>query len=121
MFKKILMVVLMLGVYSLVVAENEQGTGQPTINMALNGSNEAVIVINAESLQLFGASALTEGYGKVTLSALDQASGALQTQWGRAEILLGCYQADVVLYQQTSSGWEELIATVVAIDHCQTQ
>ncbi|GAB4181565.1 MAG: hypothetical protein Tsb002_01630 [Wenzhouxiangellaceae bacterium] len=121
MFRYLIALMIALSVVHSVTAENQEGTGQPTINMALSGGDEAVIVINAESQQLFGASTLTEGYGEVTLSALDQASGALQTQWGRAEILLGCYQADVVLYQQTSSGWEEIAATVVAIDHCQSQ
>ncbi|GAB4187982.1 MAG: hypothetical protein Tsb002_13810 [Wenzhouxiangellaceae bacterium] len=99
-------------------ASNEQGTGEPIINMVVTSSSTIVVSIESGDFQLIGSEALVSGYSDLALTARDQASGALLPEWGRVEVLLGCYQADVLLYQQTDGGSQEVLATTVATDYC---
>ena len=115
-------VVFVVGAASLAAhASHENGTGEPdtTINLAQSQDQRTVIQLDYQGVTLLGSTQLEQGYGEATLDAVD-ATG-LRTDWGRAEIVAGCDQADVIVYQLQDGLEVEVLATQVALDGCAAQ
>jgi len=102
-------------------AENEEGSGNPTVQLVVTGSQRVVVQIQETDALLMGGADLPNGYGELVLDQYDSASGALIPDQGHAEVLLGCYQADVLLYRQEEGVWIESVAVTVDTQLCVTE
>lgn len=115
----------------IVPADSSHGTGRPQASSQTNLSDEPSIVPadngegtgqrillsfkHAQQL-IAGSGTLNQGYSQLNLDAFGAQS--TQSNWGHAEVLLGCHQADVLVYQNVDGLVLEVFATQIAIDHC---
>lgn len=99
-------------------AENEQGTGNPTVQVLTAPDQRVMVQAQEGGYALIGSDWLSQGYGDLVVDAIDAATGELVPGWGRAEVLLGCGVANVLLYRQEQGQWVEVAAVQAPIAVC---
>ena len=97
------------------MASGEEGTG---LNITLTIDENHRIIVQAESNNAFiiGQGTPETDYSELALDAIQQ--NQLTPHWGKAEVLLDCGFADVVVYQKVDEVWVETEVTRVMVDYC---
>lgn len=116
MNRKLLLVALLGS--SLCYAASEEGTGAPSIEMAVTQDNWVVMSLDESSIYAVGAHGLNKGYAQLALDSVQYGTGTIQAGWGRAEVFVGCGQADVIVYRQINGEWVEYAVDRVAVNNC---
>lgn len=97
-------------------AETVGGSGAPIIELKVTDENRAIVTLNEGTTLAIGSAALEQGYAELPLDAFN--SEITQSDWGKAEVLLGCGVADVLIYQQVDGQWQEHSVQQVSLDIC---
>ena len=106
--------------------ENQQGTGVNgtqagndinTINVTVTTDQRLILQAQGDNTRIIGSTEAQQNYGELILDQFSD-GGQLTPDWGKAEVLLSCYVADVLLYQQQSDTWVQVAALQVATDYC---
>lgn len=99
-------------------ADNSEGTGrqQPTIQLNISADQRAILSLSDEQQLVVGSGTLHQGYSELSLDAFGTQD--TQSDWGHAEVLLGCHQADVLVYQNIDGQAVEVFASQIATDSC---
>lgn len=113
--KIILLAILCIGV---VFAENQDGTGNPRVAVAVDTGEQVVIQVQMSGYTLVSRVNIVAGYGNAPLDATGNGAYSLQPNWGRVEVLESCGWLDVVVYQNTSAGEQEVLVTSEYTGHC---
>lgn len=97
---------------AIAFASNEQGTGTPESDGGhhLIGDGMVTIALTLDGQHLLGAVDPDEILSVIEIKQVDHDSGLL-TDWGVAEVQLGCHEADLLLYQLNDGG-SETVSTV---------
>jgi len=103
---------------SVVHSESSSGTGSPTVQLVVTENQRVLMQISEGEATIVGSATLQQGYGELILDAFESQQDQLQAGWGRAEILFGCYQADVAVYQNIQGEWQEHAVGTIAVDTC---
>lgn len=98
------------------IASSSTGTGNPKIQLSVSDDQRVVLALNEQQQWLIGSADMQQGYAELPLDAFS--SDATQSNWGEAHILLGCGQADILVYQNQNGNRVEVAATQLAIDEC---
>lgn len=102
-------------------AENQEGTGLLSVRLAVDSDQRAVAYATlGRGLAVFGSTQLTDGYGEIALDAVVLHTGKILPRWGRAELVVDCNFADVVLFANRGGGEIELLSTRIPVDGCTT-
>lgn len=99
-------------------AEVVTGTGLLRVQVTYASDQQVVVRMIDGRLTAIGRIKLDHGYGTGKMDAFVQPHGRVQAEWGRAEILTGCNQADVAIYQYAGGGEQLVVATTVQTDRC---
>ena len=97
-------------------AVHMEGTGQP--QLAITSDQRLVVQWQENTDQLVGSQPLTDTYINLPLDAIAASTGLLIPDAGRAEVLLHCGSADVLVYRREGDTWVEVAAATVATDIC---
>ena len=102
----------------IAMASNEQGTGVPETggNQRIIGSNQVILEMPMGQQNLLGVVDAANEYSVINLIRFDASSGS-HVQWGSAEVVLGCFEADVLLYPAANQDLEPT-AVRVSTDYC---
>ena len=98
-------------------AESNTGTGTPTIRVAVTEDQRVLVQVSEPQSSVVGSAELQQGYSDLTLDAYNH-QGPAQANWGRAEVLMGCGTADVLVYQAVDGQEVEVYAQQVDINAC---
>ena len=92
----------------LAMASNEQGTGVPESggNQRIIGGNQVILEMPFGQQKLLGVADTANEYSVINLIRFDVSSGS-HVQWGSAEVVLGCFEADVLLYPAANQNLEQ--------------
>lgn len=98
-------------------AESNTGTGVPAIRVAVTEDQRVLVQVSEPQSSVVGSAELQQGYSDLTLDAYNH-QGPAQANWGRAEVLMGCGTADVLVYQAVDGQEVEVYAQQVDINAC---
>lgn len=98
-------------------AESNTGTGVPAIRVAVTENQRVLVQVSEPQSSVVGSAELQQGYSDLTLDAYNH-QGPAQANWGRAEVLMGCGTADVLVYQAVDGQEVEVYAQQVDINAC---
>lgn len=104
---------------SAVFAENEQGTGDTcicAIGLGADSNGALVLQYNDGQTQAIGRTEQTDPYREIILDAVSP--NEIIVGWGKAEVLIGCDMADVIVSRKEKDEWYEVLATQVTTDYC---
>ena len=96
--------------------ENQEGTGL-AFHISVDNNQRIIFNANADTLQALGSGFTQQHYAEIIVDAISNQQ--ITPSWGKAEVLLGCGIADVILYQAVGAEWVEVAVTQVVIDYCQ--
>lgn len=99
------------------LASNEQGTGRSNLRIVIEDSQRVIIENQTSDGIIIGSTQAIQGYGEMMLDQI-HTDGRLSTSWGKAEVLLGCYSADIVIYQLVDESWQELSSIQMPTEVC---
>lgn len=101
--------------------ENGTGTGLLTesmegasLKLSLSEDQRLILSVSESSRLIQGSAQLEQGYGQLVLDAFELEQEAIEANWGNAEILLGCYQADILIEQAEQT----TVAGSFTTDYC---
>ncbi|GAB4186018.1 MAG: hypothetical protein Tsb002_10130 [Wenzhouxiangellaceae bacterium] len=100
-------------------AASEEGTGSPTVQSAISADQQLLLVVNNTSLTAMGSAPAGSGYAIIQLNALHD-NGAVQMEWGRAEVSIGCGVIDLIIYRRDNNNWHEYLVDQLTSDYCPT-
>lgn len=97
-------------------AESGGGSGEPQIQLQVTPDQRIILSLIEGPTLAIGSAKLEQAYAELPLDAFSATSS--QTNWGKAEILLDCDVADVLIYQLVEGGWQERMAAQVSLGEC---
>jgi len=113
-----LMAGLCLACSSAAMAAGEQGTGF-NIHVAVSSEHRVILQAHDDQVLVVGSETTDSDFTEVTLDALSVQG--ITPEWGKAEVLLGCYQADVQVFQSVDNQWLAVAASQVSTTYCEGQ
>lgn len=116
MNKKLMLFLLLSPLTTHAVSEN--GTGEPKIQLVVDEQQRLVLQVDEGDVVLQGSSISESGYAELILDATTKSTTNIEPAAARAEVSLGCGEADIILYQPVNSLWVEHSAFTVAIESC---
>lgn len=107
---------LLLGASPSVFGDTAGGSGEPRIQLQVTADQRALLSLSEDQTLAVGSAQLNQGYAELPLDAFGSQSS--QNNWGRAEVLLGCGVADVLIYQRVDGYLQEHIAIQLTVNMC---
>ena len=94
------------------IAEVVTGTGTPEVQLKFAGPRIAVVrVIDGQSTGIARLK-IENGYAEGEMDAVAPPGNRVHPNWGRVELSVGCFIADVAVYKNLPNGGEHLTAAV---------
>ncbi|MCG8466014.1 MAG: hypothetical protein MI750_14360 [Xanthomonadales bacterium] len=98
-----------------LMAAGEQGTGF-NIHVAVSSDHRVILQAQDSHVLVVGSETTESDFTELTLDALSEQG--IIPEWGKAEVVLGCFQADVQLFQNIGDDWQEVAASQVPTSFC---